>query len=173
MGVSPKGSAGAACVCWACLKIWRESVLGVFKKQTATLVATGIVGFRKRPHSTAHMPLPVLRIHTLGRCPRTPVKTGARVCRFWGCNHHHHGHASGHWLDLGLSISRPHLPWTSAVEAQSEAVRTYEMMRGHFNVLPPRCCSRPVLCQLHPLPSFSSNPMPPAPARLFPVLVFP
>ena len=26
LGVSPKGSVGAACVCWACLKIGRESV---------------------------------------------------------------------------------------------------------------------------------------------------
>ena len=26
LGVSPKGSVGAECVCWACLKIGRESV---------------------------------------------------------------------------------------------------------------------------------------------------
>ena len=26
LGVSPKGSVRAACVCWVCLKIWRENV---------------------------------------------------------------------------------------------------------------------------------------------------
>ena len=38
------------------------------------------------PPLYAHMPLRVLRSHTPGRRPRTPVKTGARVRRFRECN---------------------------------------------------------------------------------------
>ena len=78
LGASPMGSVGAACVCWACLKIGRESVC--LKRPTVIFVATdtqtdihtGIGGYRKWPPLYAHMPLPVLRSYTPGRRPRTP-----------------------------------------------------------------------------------------------------
>jgi len=78
LGVSPKGSVGAACVCLClvCLKIGRE------KRSTAILVATHTHRQTHRqkswaignapPPLYAHMPLPVLRSHTPGRRPRTP-----------------------------------------------------------------------------------------------------
>ena len=67
------------------------------KRPTATFVATDKQTDRQThrqaswaigngPPLYAHMPLPVLRSHTPGRRPRTPVKTGARVRRFRGCN---------------------------------------------------------------------------------------
>jgi len=45
-----------------------------------------IAGYRKWPPLYARMPLPVLRSHSPKRRPGPPVKTGARVRRFRGCN---------------------------------------------------------------------------------------
>jgi len=92
LGVSPKGSVGAACVCLClvCLKIGRE------KRSTAILVATHTHRQTHRqkswaignapPLCTRICPYPFFEVTPPGAAPGPPVKTGARVRRFWGCN---------------------------------------------------------------------------------------
>ena len=68
LGVSPKGSVGMAYVCWACLKIGRESVC--LQRPTAILVATDTTHnhhhhhrrrhHRHRRHHHHHLPLRLL-----------------------------------------------------------------------------------------------------------------
>jgi len=90
----PRAAWGAACVCWACLKNEREKeqlpFLGATRAHTHTHhTHTQIVGYRKFPPLYAHTVCPILTFFEVtppGAAPGPPVKTGARVRCFRGCN---------------------------------------------------------------------------------------
>jgi len=79
------------------------------KRLSAIVVATDTQTHRQSswsigldPPLYTHMPLPVLRSHTPGRRPRTPVKTGARVRCFRGCNYMYRGSTKKTWLSRAI-----------------------------------------------------------------------